>query len=127
MRYLTVNEVLTLHRLIVAQSGGAIGLRDIGALESVVAQPRMTFGGTDLYPSLEQKAAALAFSLITDHPFIDGNKRTGHAAMETFLLLNGHQLEAVVDDAERLVLAVASGDVAREGLVEWIKERLVAS
>jgi death-on-curing protein len=61
-------------------------------LESALAQPRATFGGTDLYPGLIEKAAALGFSLVMGHPFVDGNKRTGHAAMETFLILNGHEL-----------------------------------
>ena len=72
-----------------SQSGRSAGLRDLAALESALAQPRMAFGDTDLYTSLEEKAAALGYSLISNHPFVDGNKRIGHAALETFLLLNG--------------------------------------
>ena len=83
MRFLTLIEVLELHRRIIGQSGGAFGIRDVGLLESAIAQPRMTFGGEDLYPSLLEKAAALGFSIIMNHPFVDGNKRTGHAATET--------------------------------------------
>ena len=75
MRYLSLAEVLTLHERVVAQSGGATGLRDMGALQSATAQPRATFDGVDLYASLAEKAAALAFSLVSNHPFVDGNKR----------------------------------------------------
>ncbi|MEN6449531.1 MAG: Fic family protein [Thermoguttaceae bacterium] len=87
MRYLTQDEVLELHQAVVGQSGGGAGVRDLGSLQSAVAQPRMAFAGRDLYETLEEKAAAIGFSLIGNHPFIDGNKRVGHAAMETFLLL----------------------------------------
>lgn len=98
MRYLTLGEVLELHRRILESSGGATGLRDLGALESSVAQPRISVGGEDAYPTLVEKAAALCFSLVQNHPFVDGNKRIGHAAMEVFLLLNGLQIQASVDE-----------------------------
>ncbi len=75
MRYLKLKEVIDLHHQVVEQSGGSLGIRDLGALESAVAQPLMSFGGEDLYPTLEDKAAALGFSLVMNHPFIDGNKR----------------------------------------------------
>ncbi|MCL4152881.1 UNVERIFIED_CONTAM: hypothetical protein GTU68_061766 [Idotea baltica] len=80
----------------------------------------MTFDGDELYPSLIDKAAALCFSLVLNHPFVDGNKRIGHAAMETFLILNGHELNADVDDAESLFLKLAGGDAERDELVGWI-------
>ena len=127
MRYLTVDEVLDLHRLMLGKFGGAPGLRDRGALESSVAQAQMTFGGNDLYPSLVEKASALAFSLIQNHPFVDGNKRAGHAAMDTFLVLNGHELEAPVDEQERIILQVAAGTLAREAFTEWIRAHLKRS
>jgi death-on-curing protein len=92
IRYLTLEEVLELHRLALEQSGGLDGVRELGGLESAVAQPQMAFGGQELYPSLAEKAAALGFSLVCNHPFMDGNKRIGHAAMETFLVLNGWEL-----------------------------------
>jgi death-on-curing protein len=91
MRYLTLEEVLDLHALVLQQSGGMPGIRDPNALDSAIAQPAMAFGGHDLYPNIADKAAALAFSLVMNHPFFDGNKRIGHAAMETFLVLNGHE------------------------------------
>ncbi len=91
MRYLTLGELIELHRRIIEQSGGADGIRDLGLAESALAQPQMSFGGTELYPTLAEKAAALCFSLVMNHPFVDGNKRIGHAAMETFLVMNGFE------------------------------------
>ncbi len=83
MRYLTSEQVYRLQKRALAEKGGMPGVRDAGAVESAVAQPQMTFGGEDLYPTLAEKAAALAFSLIKNHAFADANKRVGHAAMET--------------------------------------------
>ena len=97
-----------------------------GALESAVAQPRATFDGVELYQRLEEKAAALGFSLILNHPFIDGNQRIGHAPLEVFLGLNGSQLRANVDNAESMILNVAAGIVAREAFVQWIRARMTA-
>ncbi|WP_083637076.1 type II toxin-antitoxin system death-on-curing family toxin [Leptolyngbya sp. 'hensonii'] len=127
IRYLTLIEVLELHRKILAQSGGALGIRDMGLLESAIAQPRMSFGGEDLYPSLLEKAAALGFSIIMNHPFVDGNKRTGHAATETFLVLNGLEINASVDEQERMVLAIASGKQERQVFIEWLQQNTAAS
>jgi len=124
MRYLSLGEILDLHCRLAAASGGAVGLRDLGRLEAAIAQPRQTFGGEDLYPTLVDKVAALGFALIQNHPFIDGNKRIGHAAMEVMLLLNGHGLSADVDDAEQLILGVASGQISREELVTWLAQRV---
>jgi len=126
IRYLTLVEVLNLHRQIIEQSGGALGVRDLGALQSALAQPRMTFSGEDLYPTLADKAAAVGFSIIMNHPFVDGNKRTGHAAMETFLVLNGLEISASVDEQEQVILALASGNSRRESFVEWLKKHIIA-
>lgn len=126
MRYLNLAELLEIHRRVVAQSGGATGIRDSGALDAALAQPRMTFDGDDLYPTLVEKAAALGFTLIKNHPFIDGNKRAGHAAMEVFLVLNGSNIEASVDEQEAVVLAVAAGDLNREEFVRWLRSHVVA-
>lgn len=124
LRYLSLAEILDLHGRVIAQSGGMHGLRDLGLLESAAAQPRATFGGKELYPDLAAKAAALGHALISNHPFVDGNKRVGHAAMEVFLLLNGAELVADVDDAERVILDVAGGNRSRDQLAEWIRKRL---
>ena len=127
MRYLTLGEVVELHRRVVAQTGGATSLRDLGALESAVAQPRVTVGGVDAYPSLAAKAAAVGFSLIRNHPFVDGNKRVGHATIATFLKLNGFDLRAEVADAERIILGVAAGELGRDALEDWVEHHLVPS
>jgi death-on-curing protein len=120
MRYLTLGEVIALHRAIVASSGGADGLRDLGALESAMAQPKATFDSIDLYPSLVEKAGALAHGLAMNHPFLDGNKRIAHAAMAVVLDLNGWSIEASVDEQERLMLDLAAGNVSRVELTAWL-------
>lgn len=125
MRYLTLNEVLDLYQRILEQSGGSAGIRDFGALESALAQPRMTFDGDELYPTIVDKAAALGFSLINNHPFVDGNKRIGHAAMEVFLILNGYEIEAGVDEQERVILGVAAGQIKRDELRAWLSLHIV--
>jgi death-on-curing protein len=124
MRYLTLGEVVALHRAILESSGGAVGVRDLGALESALAQPRATFEGTDLHSSLHAKAAALAFSLALNHPFLDGNKRVAHAAIEALLMLNGFELLAPVDEQERLMLDLAAGHLTRDQLADWIQKHL---
>ncbi len=126
MRYLKLNEVLDVQRRILEQSGGLAGIRDFGALESALAQPKMTFGGEDLYPTLVDKAVALGYSLINNHPFVDGNKRIGHAAMEIFLFLNGFEIEASLDEQEPIILGVASGSVKREALKDRLVLRIVS-
>src|ERR1044072_7353980 len=125
MRYLTLKEALELHRRIIEQSGGSKGIRDFGLLDSALAQPRITFGGDELYPTLVDKASALCFSLLKNHPFLDGNKRVGHSAMETFLLLNGHELAAAVQEQEEFVLRLAAGEIDRAELTEWIRSHVV--
>jgi death on curing protein len=124
VRFLSLAEVLDLHRRIVESSGGSLGIRDLGALKSAIAQPRMTFETHDLYPSLVEKVAALGYSLVMNHPFVDGNKRAAHAAMETMLLLNGAELFARLEEQERLMLGLAAGQVSRNALVAWLDERV---
>ena len=122
MRYRTLGEVVELHRSIVETSGGAAGVRELGALESALAQLRSTFDGVDLYPSLAEKAAALGYSLVQNHPFLDGNKRIAHAAMETFLILNGLEVDATIDEQEQLMLGLATSRVSRVELVAWLRD-----
>ena len=124
MYYISLDAVLALHNHIIQTSGGSAGIRDQGGLESAIAQPLMTFGGQDLYPTVIEKAAALCFSLIRNHPFVDGNKRVGHAAMEAFLIFNGYRIDANVDMQEQIILGVASGEVSREQLAEWLREHI---
>ncbi|MEO1998914.1 MAG: type II toxin-antitoxin system death-on-curing family toxin [Planctomycetaceae bacterium] len=124
MRYLTLGEVLDLHRRIIEQSGGAVGVREMGGVESAVPQPQMTFEGEELYPTIESKATALCFSLVMNHPFVDGNKRIGHGAMETFLVMNGFEIAANVDEAEKIILTLAAGELSREELLEWVASHI---
>lgn len=116
-----LDELLDLHRMMIDAIGGSHGVRDLGAAESSLAQPFMTFGGEDLYPTLAEKAATLGFSLISNHPFIDGNKRVGHAAMQSFLRLNRHDLLGGIDEQERVILAVAASEMGREEFTEWVR------
>jgi death-on-curing protein len=127
MRHLTVDEILELHRLVFLQSGGANGIRDLGALDSAVAQTRVAFQGIDLYPTIVEKAAALGYSLIMNHPFVDGNKRVGHAAMETFLVLNGFEIRAAVEEQEKMILRLAAGTFSRDEFVAWLGAHVIAS
>ncbi|MBV8546039.1 MAG: type II toxin-antitoxin system death-on-curing family toxin, partial [Acidobacteria bacterium] len=118
-------EVVEIHRRVIEQSGGARGIRDQGALESSVFQPLQVFADQELYPSFAEKAAAMGFFLIQNHPFVDGNKRAGHAALETVLVLNGYELRCPVDEQERIILAVASGELDRETFTAWVQTKLV--
>lgn len=110
--------------MIIQTSGGTQGIRDQGLLKSAIAQPQMTFGGEDLYSSVIEKASALGFSLIMNHPFLDGNKRVGHAAMETFLILNGWEINANIDEQENFILGVAEGSINREQFTQWLKNHI---
>ena len=124
MRYLTLAEVVELHELVLQATPGAAGVRDLGGLESALAQPKATFEGRDLHQTLVEKAAALGFSLVQNHPFVDGNKRTAHAAMETFLVLNGSEIVASVDEQERVMTDVAAGRLPREQLLAWLRDHV---
>ena len=120
MRYVTLGEVVELHRRLLAATGGALGIRDFGALESAVAQPKATY----LYPTLAEKAAALCLALVQGHPFVDGNKRVGHAAMEAFLVLNGHEIHARTDTQEHLMLDLAAGRLDHRRLTDWLRQHV---
>jgi death-on-curing protein len=124
MRYVSLAEVVDLHRRLLQLAGGASGIRDLGALESAVAQPKATFEGVDLHSTLVEKAAAMGFALVRNHPFVDANKRVGHAAMETFLALNGFEIEASTDEQERLMLEIAAGRIQRGQLTDWLRQHL---
>ena len=126
MRHLSLAEVAELHRLVIEAAGGIHGIRDLGALESAIAQPRMSFGGEDLYPTLLDKAGALCFSLVLNHPFLDGNKRVGHAAMETLLILNGFEISATAQEQQSLMLSLAAGEIGRSELNDWLREHVTS-
>ena len=121
MRVLSKRQILMLHSMLVAQSGGADGLRDEGLLESAINTPLQTFDGQELYPTVLEKAARLGYGLIHNHPFLDGNKRIGTHAMLVFLDINNITLSYEDDDLIAAILRVASGEMDDSELLEWLK------
>ena len=121
--YVSLAQVLELHRRQIKRFGGAAGLRDRGAVEAAIGRPQMTFGGEDLYPEVADKAAALMHSLVMNHPFVDGNKRVGAHACLLFLLANGAEPIFSPTDLTEITLAVARGEVTAEALSIWLRQR----
>jgi death-on-curing protein len=125
MIWLSLDEVFEIHTVAISISGGSSGLRDRNGLESALGQPMQTFGGVDLYLSLIEKAAALCYFLVCNHPFVDGNKRVGHAAMEIVLLQNGYEIFADIRDQESVVLALAAGELSLEAFTNWVEQNVI--
>jgi death-on-curing protein len=115
-------DVLKLHDKSIDDFGGATGIRDTGLLESALARPFQTFAGEDLYPTAFEKAAAIAESLIINHPFIDGNKRTGMLAMVTVLLEYNFALTATEDEMYNFTISISTGEIKFEDIVRWLKQ-----
>lgn len=120
IRYLSLIEVIELHRQIITQSGGTLGILDLSILQSTVVKPRMSFAGKDLYPTLIDKAATLGFAIIANHPFVDGNQLTGHAVMAIFLAINGVEIDADIEEQVQKISAIASGKLERDDFVTWV-------
>ena len=118
-------KVLLLHKLISEETGGSIGVRDEALLESAIENVYLTFDGIELYPSKEEKAARLCYSLISNHAFVDGNKRIGMYIMLSFLELNGIKINATNDDVATLGLSVADGSADYNTIINWINEHKV--
>ncbi len=112
--FLTVPDVLDIHKRIIIEFGGDPGLRDRGLLESAVSMPHAMFSGAFLHPELTDMAAAYHFHLCANHPFLDGNKRVAVAAAEIFLLANGSELKSSDSELEDLTLGVAKGMISKE-------------
>jgi death-on-curing protein len=121
MKYLTAEQVLFLHARLLAETGGSHGVRDINMLLSAVGRPQVSFDDQDLYPDLFAKAGALMDSLIRNHPFLDGNKRTGVAAAALFLRKNGFQLNATNAELEKFTLEVANSQHTLDEIVTWLQ------
>ena len=124
MKILKKRQILLLHSVLIAESGGSDGVRDEGLLDSAVNTPFQTFSGQDLYPTVLEKAVRLGFGLIRNHPFIDGNKRIGTHAMLVFLNLNSITLSYEDDELISTILSVASGEMDADGLLKWIQQHL---
>ncbi len=116
-------KVLLLHQLMAEATGGDVGVRDEALLESAIENVYATFDGVELYPTKEEKAARLGFSLISNHAFVDGNKRIGIYIMLSFLELNGIRIEASNDEVYELGMKVAEGKADYNYILEWIKEK----
>ena len=116
-----IDDILELHKKSINDYGGSHGIRDIGLLESAIARPFQTFGGEDLYQTIFEKAAALGESLIKNHPFIDGNKRTGMLAMAALLIGHKFSFFASSDDFYNFVISISTSSVSFEEIVEWLK------
>lgn len=122
MRRLSYEQVLRLHDALIEEFGGTAGIRDQGLLDSALNMPFSTFGGRYLCTSLQAKTAQLGFGLVSNHPFVDGNKRIGAHVMLVFLALNGIELDYKQEDLIDIILEVASGQANAQGLLEWILE-----
>ena len=114
-------KVLLLHQLIIAETGGSNELRDIGLLDSALEGIFQTFGGEELYPTKEEKGARLGYALISNHSFVDGNKRIGMYVMLTFLEVNGIHMDCTNEDVVEAGLGVASGEMDYEDLLAWVR------
>ena len=122
MKYLTREQVIKLHQALIEASGGSSGIRDVGMLDSALKTPLQTFDENELFPSVLDKAARLAFGLIKNHPFIDGNKRIGTHVMLIFLALNNIMLSYKDEELIDIILKVASGEANENDLYTWIKK-----
>lgn len=125
MRWIKIDRVTAIHDRQIAEHGGQAGVRDIGLLESALARPQ----NIKVYEpdaDISRLAAAYAFGNVRNHPFLDGNKRTGYVVMETFLIKNGFRLEATVVDKYITFLSLAEGNLSEEELAEWLRERVVS-
>ena len=119
--FLNLSQVLQVHRDQIGRYGGEGGIRDLGLLESAVAMPQTGFGGRFLHEDLFEMAAAYLFHIVRNHPFLDGNKRTGLVSALVFLRLNGVHVEATQDDVTRLVLSVAEGAAGKDAVTGFLR------
>lgn len=125
MKVLSKQQILKLHEMLIAQSGGSPEIRDDGLLDSALNTPFQSFGNTELYPSLLEKAARLGYGLIKNHPFVDGNKRIGTHAMLAFLAINNVELSYSDDELIQLILGIASGEYDNKHLLNWLQQHLI--
>ena len=117
---LSKSQILLMHEQLIAQTGSSTGLRDEGMLDSALNAPFQTFGGEDVYPSLQQKATRLCFGLVKNHPFVDGNKRIGAHVMLVFLALNGIELQYTQTELSDIILQLAANTIQSSDLLNWI-------
>ena len=115
-------KIILLHQIMAQATGGSIGVRDEGLLESALEAAFSGFGGVEFYPTKEEKGARLGYNLISNHAFVDGNKRIGMYVMLTFLEVNGIHMDCTNEDVVHAGLSVADGSMDYEGLLAWVRE-----
>ena len=120
---ISTEELLIIHKLLIDQFGGSHGVRDKSSLNSAINRPFATFDQQELYPEPVDKAAAILESIVTNHPFIDGNKRTGYVLARLLLLKSGLDIEATQEDKYKMVIAVSRGEWKFEQIRDWMTER----
>lgn len=125
MKRLSKEQILMLHSQLIEEYGGSDGVRDYNLLDSALENPFQSFGGEELYPTLQAKAARLGYGLIKNHCMIDGNKRIGTHAMLVFLAINGIELDYAQKELYETILAIADGSLEYEDLLKWILEHQV--
>lgn len=121
---ISIREVEIIHNILIDKFGGSKGIRDIGLLESALARPFATFDGNDLYPGPIEKASAIIESVIINHPFVDGNKRTAYTLMRLLLLENGLDISASQDEKYGFVISASKGEFRFEEIKNWIESNL---
>lgn len=119
-----LKDILTIHNILIDKFGGSRGIRDQGALESAISRPLATFDNQELYPTPSDKAAAILESLLINHPFVDGNKRTAYVLMKLMLFEHGLDVEASQDEKYEMVIASSTGNMRFEDIKAWIQARL---
>ena len=124
MKILTKKQILLLHNELISEFGGIAGIRDEGLLDSAINAPFQSFDGEDFYPTLLEKASRLCYGIISNHPFLDGNKRTGTHVMLVFLNINGVYLNYDDIDLINIILSVASGNMTENQLLLWIQNHI---
>lgn len=122
IQYLSVEQVLAAHAALIKRYGGSQGIHDQGLLESAVFRPQASAFGQEAYPTLFEKCAVLGYSLIQNHPFLDGNKRTGFAAMHLMLLINGYDLTSTTEKEIAMAENIASGKMHEPEIAQWLKQ-----
>ncbi len=122
MNVLSKEQILKLHASLIEATGGSGGVRDEGMLDLALNNPFQSFGGMELYPSIQAKAARLCFGLVKNHAMLDGNKRLGAHVMLVFLALNGYELSYSQKELSDVILALASGDIGEKEILQWIIE-----
>ncbi len=122
MIILSKEQVLKLHASLIKATGGSDGIRDEGMLDLALNNPFQSFGGKELYPSIQAKAARLCFGLVKNHAMLDGNKRLGTHVMLVFLALNGYELYYSQKELSDVILALASGNIGEKEILQWIIE-----